>query len=436
MSRLTPAVLGLAVLLVAAAGRFDVRRDLTFDGRNTLAALTERVLAGLDRDVEAIAFVDRGRSDRAELTALLERFARVGPRFRYRLTDRAREPLVAERLGVAADGVIVLRAGERREAVRALDEAGLTNALVRLSRTEGRRARFLVGHRERSIRSASPDGLSRLAADLGSLGVATGELLLQTGEDPLAAASVVVVAGPRQDLFPEEILRLEEHVAAGGRLLVLADPAPLPRLAAFLGALGAELGDDVVLDPRTRLYGADATVPVVTRYARHPVTDPLAGGALVPTFFPVARSVSPAAGSLVVETLASTGEHAWGERDTESLVTGGAPAPDDDELRGPVPIAVAGVHPESGAPALIVVGDSDFATNGNLDLSGNRDFCVNAIEWLLRDADHIALRPPRTSARPLVLDANEFRRAVWIPAFGLPLVTAAIGFFVHRRARR
>jgi ABC-type uncharacterized transport system involved in gliding motility auxiliary subunit len=436
MSRATPLVLGVCVLFVAVAARYDVRRDLTYDGRNTLTELTERVLRGLDRDVAVVAFLGREHPGRDELDAVLERYARTSARFAYRITDREREPLLAESFGVLTDGTIALTVGDRRELVRTLDEAGLTNALLRLSRTEGRRARFLTGHRERSVRDTSSGGLSRLAGDLAATGIATGEIQLQTGDEPSDTGSLVVVAGPRTDLFPAEIDWLDRHVAGGGRLLVLADPADLPRLATFLRGLGADLGDDIVVDPQTRLYGADATVPVVTRYARHPVTDPLAGGALIPTFFPVSRSVTLSEGALRVDVLASTSEHAWAERDRESLVAGGSPAPDESELRGPVPIAVAGVRPETDLPALIVVGDSDFATNGNLDLSGNRDFAVNGIEWLLHDEERIALRTARSDARPLVLDANGFRRAVWLPAFGLPMLTAAIGLAVRRRARR
>jgi len=433
LSRAALLWLGVAVLAVAPAGRFDPRCDLTSDARNTLADMTLRVLRELPGDVEAVAFARRDDPAAAELGALLARYGHASPQFRFRFTDADREPLLADSLGVATDGTVVLGTGGRTEIVRRPDEPSLTNALMRLSRTEGRRVRFLVGHRERSILDRSPDGLSRLATELRSTGIATEELTLLTAGASADPAAVVLVAGPRTDLFPEEVEWLEGHLAGGGRLLVLADPAPVPRLASFLRSLGADLGEDVVVDPQTRLYGADATVPVVTRYARHPITDPLAGRRLVPTFFPVARSVAARDGTLASGVLASTGDHAWAERDRGSLDGGGVATPDEGDLRGPVPIAVTAVRPGTSAPVLVVVGDSDFAANGNLDLSGNRDLAVNAIEWLFHDEDWIALRAPRAGVRPLVLSAEDFRRTVWLPAFGLPLLTAAAGVLAHRR---
>ena len=219
--------------------------------------------------------------------------------------------------------------------------------------------RFLSGHGELSPLDRTADGLSRLAEALTTAGHRVSELLLVIEDPDPTEADLVIVAGPRQDLFAEELDWLGRRLDAGGAVLVLIDPRPLPRLEAFLAELGVIAREGVLLDPRTRLYGADASVPVVTDYARHPVTDPLQPGGVVPTFFPVARALEPRPEVARTEVLARTGADA-------------RVASDDSVTVGAMPVAVLAENEGS----LLVIGDSDFAANGNLELSGNRVLAI------------------------------------------------------------
>jgi ABC-type uncharacterized transport system involved in gliding motility auxiliary subunit len=50
-----------------------------------------------------------------------------------------------------------------------------------------------------------------------------------------------------------------------------------------------------------------------------------------------------------------------------------------------------------------VIGDADFASNGYLDLLGNRDLFLNSVSWLTDEEALIARRPKEIAeiARPL-----------------------------------
>ena len=50
------------------------------------------------------------------------------------------------------------------------------------------------------------------------------------------------------------------------------------------------------------------------------------------------------------------------------------------------------------AARLVVVGDSDFASNELIGNYQNRDLFVNAVNWLVDDTDQIAVRPPVSRA--------------------------------------
>ena len=85
---------------------------------------------------------------------------------------------------------------------------------------------------------------------------------------------------------------------------------------------------------------------------------------------------------------------------------------------------------------IIVVGDSDFITNLNLNLSGNRDFILNIIAWLSGEKSLITLRPNVRKSTPLFLKASQQRFLFFVPVVFLPLVSLCLGVAVSLNRRR
>ena len=109
----------------------------------------------------------------------------------------------------------------------------------------------------------------------------------------------------------------------------------------------------------------------------------------------MARTVSvadKAPEGVTAQALARTSGESWAETSQDQMRTGQV-KPDTGEARGPLVVAaVATVDapdvPEErkGAKARVVlVGDSDFASNAFLNLSGNRDFFLNTLSWLAEE---------------------------------------------------
>jgi hypothetical protein len=90
---------------------------------------------------------------------------------------------------------------------------------------------------------------------------------------------------------------------------------------------------------------------------------------------------------------------------------------------------------------LIVVGDSDFASNGMIDLLGNRSFVLNAIGWATaaeallaeRGASGIeALRP----LSPMVLTRKQNLTVLAVVVLVQPAIVLAVGGVIAARRRR
>ncbi len=77
-------------------------------------------------------------------------------------------------------------------------------------------------------------------------------------------------------------------------------------------------------------------------------------------------------------------------------------------------------------------GDSDFAGNSYLNLSGNRDLFMNTLSWLAEEEDLIAIRPKKRESQPVVLSYIQGRVIFWTSVVLLPGGVLIIGIAVFR----
>ena len=146
--------------------------------------------------------------------------------------------------------------------------------------------------------------------------------------------------------------------------------------------------------------------------------------------------------------LASTGASAYGETNLADVLKGKTQFEPGRDLAGPLGVAVVAKKESfprrletaeaSGATRygrIVVFGDSDFASNAYLGLSGNKDLILNTIGWLAEEEDLIAVRAKDPVSQPVVLNMRQGRAVFWLPVVGLPLLVGCIGalVLVHRR---
>jgi ABC-type uncharacterized transport system involved in gliding motility auxiliary subunit len=92
--------------------------------------------------------------------------------------------------------------------------------------------------------------------------------------------------------------------------------------------------------------------------------------------------------------------------------------------------------PKPGEPApsktqmrIIVVGDSDFASNGVSGVQGNSDLFVNMNNWLTQQEDLISIRPRDVGDRRVTLTADQQRRIMWLSLLIIPGLILGSGVY-------
>src|SRR5688572_10286960 len=232
-------VLGILIAVNYLSTRESKRWDLTANRQYSLSEQTVKLLQGLTAPVKFLVF-DQAQS--------LERFRPRLTEFEYQSSqveveyiDADRRPVQAKEYEIQTYGTVVVEYMGRRERVTTDAEQDLTNALIKVLNPQEKRVYFLAGHGEKD-----PDDSNERTGYNGIVGALKRDnyqweklILAQTNQIP-ANATVLVLAGPTNDLLEPEVELLRGYLAKQGKLLVMLDPADIkepqamPRLTGLL----------------------------------------------------------------------------------------------------------------------------------------------------------------------------------------------------------
>jgi len=359
--------------------------------------------------------------------------------------DPYKSPEKARTYGIVSGGPrIMLLAGAQKAPASGADEQGVTNALVKVTRTGSRKVYFTTGHGQPDPTNASDQhGYGRFAQALQAEGYEVAALPLLEKQEIPADAAVVLVAGARTALLDSERKALDAWLGRGGHLGVFLEPDADAGLDGILKSFGIQADEDIVVDvsPAAQAIGS-VLAPVVFPTQGHVISRDLAGDGLV---FVTSRSLAPLTGGPVAPTpLALTGREAWGETDVKGVTRGGRVSKDDGEKVGPMPVAMAAERPVtadkdkvSDHARIVVAGDGHFFTNDYLQLGGNRDFAMNAVGWLAEQEDRITIRPKSREASQVLLTDAQATAMKFVTVDVLPVALLGLGLAVWmvRRSR-
>lgn len=450
--------LGIVVTANAISVKHNKRWDFTENKRNSVSPQTIQVLRTLKAPVSAIAFFRSDTPGKKTAEDLLAQYTTYsGGKFTWRLEDTDRAPALAREYGVESYGTVVLVGGPpgqtRTEKVLDAEEEKLTNAIVKMTRAGKRVIYMLKGHGEREIGLTDRAGFSQAKEQMDKANYEVRELFLARDPKIPDDAAIVIVPGPKTDLFPQELAALDSYIARAGKVFFMAVPFQAPATGKYLSKYGIVVDDDVVieLNPVGQLFGVGPLVPVVGEYVPHPITKDMSG---VMTLFPLTRSVAPAKAlpkGIQASPLAQTSRQSWGETDKNVFQTGKA-TPDPNEKTGPLAVAVvatvdaqpdpkadpADVAKKAPKARLVVVGTADFASNQFLGAQGNRDFFLNVVSWLAEEEDQISIRAKDPKQNPVVLTSAQSNLVLGLPLLVLPgaVMLCGIAVIVQRRRAR
>jgi ABC-type uncharacterized transport system involved in gliding motility auxiliary subunit len=474
----TLGVIGVLVAIAYLSVLFPMRIDMSSSGQFSLSPQTVTMLQRLERPVHVTFFHDPMMRETVELYKLMARNA--NGKVTLELYDPMLNPAQARRRGVEFAGTAIMQSEGRRMIVNGPTETDIANGILRVSQSVQQEVCFLDGHQEpdpfslESHDHSESDighshglgskvvvherhGMAKARSGLESLNYVVKKVLLVNNQDTLSGCGLLVVAGPRVPLLPQEVRAISRYLDEGGNALFMLDPFVKTGLEPLLHQFGIVVDDNLVID-ETSHFWTDISAPAVTEYNPHQVTRDLPL-----TFFPGARSLSPTperVPSVMVRPLINTSQRSWATGDAER-----AQFDPEKHERGPATImVVANRRPEFSASAeavlrelrgekpveqqaasdpdqvqkssrIVVAGDSDFATNSFYNVMGNGKLFLNTVNYLAARENLIGIEP-RTFDKPQVnLTNQQMKGTFFLSLVLIPSLMALIGVAVWWRQR-
>lgn len=471
----TIGMLGILTALAYLSVLFPYRMDLTEAKVYSLSPQTEAMLARLDTPVRITFFHDPMMRETVEMYQMIaSRTDKVSVEF----FDPTVNPAQARLMGVQFAGTAVMQSGGRKLQVNGPSEIDIANGILRISRGVTQRICFLDGHGEPDPFSAESHdhtegsqghshgmgtklvsheqhGMAKARTALEAMNYTVEKVSLMQSNTSLDQCVVLVVAGPRTELLPREVEAVRRFGAAGGNLFFMLDPFIRTGLEPALQDFGVIADDDIVLDDASHFW-ADPSAPAVTDYNYHQITRELPL-----SFFPGARSLSPTAERVPgtsATPLANSSRNSFGETtpDRAEYLKG-------KDLDGPLTLMVAvtrqadrsglgGGSQQAGDPPpppadaaagtsskkksrVVVIGDSDFATNSFFHIMGNGKLFLNTINYLAAQENLIGLAPKTFDVPRVNMTNRQMKATFFLTVVLIPAMLALVGIVVWWRQR-
>jgi ABC-type uncharacterized transport system involved in gliding motility auxiliary subunit len=429
-------VMTVAVLALIGFGNFlgyrhHKRIDLTTEKLYSLSDQTRKVVSDLKRDVKVILF---DKQDVRGLGEQMKEYRNLSSRFSFERIDPQRNLEIARSHKVTM-GDVVVTAGDRTEKPKDTTEQAIINAIIKVTRDSLKKVYFVDGHGEKKLSSTNEaDGYGVVDKMLKDENYETKSVNLVSSNEVPSDCDVLVLAGPKQSLFQPEASAIAKYLEKGGKAMLLIDPDTDPKLDDVQHAWGIQLGDNTVVDVSGvgRFFQMGPGAPVARTYGSHPITEDFEG---TMTFFPMSRSVeTTSAGGATAIDLLKTSEESWAETE----LGGGAEIRLDEgkDKRGPITLGVAVTRSEGDKEGrLVVIGDSDFASNQFVSVQRNGDLFMNSINWLAQDEDLISIRPKNPADRRVSMTEADQNQMFWLTLVLMPLATIGSGVYIWWRRR-
>ncbi|MCU0480174.1 MAG: GldG family protein [Anaerolineae bacterium] len=459
--------IGIVVLIYIYVERSVITLDMTQSATYTLSPTTKRVLDDLNREIRITAFYSPSNIALRELDDQFFRQYEVesGGKVTRSYIDPIAQPGVATLFNaedgdvfisyVLDDGTVdfntamIVPMGEKQE-------RDMTSAINRLLNTGNFTVLYNIGFGERSPNDVSTNGMSLSGQLLRFEGYNTEIVDLQN--DLVAnnvqipdSVDVIILSRPIERVSGEVIALLDDYLKRGGGLLILGDVAGgeervLSEDDPFNQYLWTNWGirfDDAVAVDYT--VSGDTPLDVVSfQIFDSPISADIDPSADINsrTQFRVARPIvisenPPVNNGRVI----MTSPDSYAETDIAQVLLSNAYQYDEgvDRLGAMTLVGWAADGEDGGR--VILIGDSDFATDGQIATpAGNGILLVNAVRWLVGYEDNVTFgfESTATGLPAIFVDVNtQLNQIALFTLFIMPGGLMLIGGFIYfRRSRR
>ena len=465
-------VIGIVALVYLFVERAVITVDMTEGTRFSLSSETQEVLQAVNRSTESIRILGFYRPDQLREREVDDQYFRVyetetDGKIQRVYIDPLEQPAIAapyaDAISAGVNVFITYVDDEGRvdyqRTVPVVDsgtqERDMTEALAKLLLLGEFRVYFDIGLEGLDPRDPTPQGMATINGFIRANGIITEVLNLQelasNGQTIPDDASALILAQPKRQMTEAEVQVVDDYLQRGGSLFILADifltqDNFLAEGSVFNTYLTDNYGlhamDAVVVDPaansQTELNVLSSAVFVENDIG---IGLNIEGDETSRALFRISRPIDVRPhDSIFNGRVIMTTPFSWGETNFDALISSNEFVYDEgDDIEGPL-TTVAWAFSEETGEKIVIVGDADFATNGQIESpQGNATLFLNSMGWMTGFTERVSFTPQiLTTGLPVIfistqtLDIIAFITIILMP--GTMLVLA--GLIAGRRYRK
>jgi ABC-type uncharacterized transport system len=410
----TALVLAVVVMVNYLGAKFFKRFYLSSQTQVKLSPRTLSVIQSITNQIAVTVYYDKTDDGYPAIIALLNEYRSANPSISVKTVDYMTDPGAAQKIKeqykltsatdkdlvifdcdghwktVNGDALTQVKLEQvpnatqrefRRKPIAFNGEMLFTSILLAVENPKPLKAYFLQGHGEPSLSDSGDTGYFKFGATLAESYIATSPLQL-LGDNPVPDdCNLLIIAGPHVAFSEMELQKIDQYLQQGGRLFVLFNYFSIKHptgLEPILARWGVNVVADLVQEPKnTSSSGQDV---ITSSFSQHPVVLPLTG---LPLQLILPRPVAHVEWQNPPDDAPKVDELVFSSPQS-TLLGDPTAAPRSYPLMAAVEQkSVPGVANTRGTTRMVVVGDSFFLGNRQIDSLANRDFAGYAANWLL-----------------------------------------------------
>ncbi|MCK5706277.1 MAG: GldG family protein [Candidatus Aureabacteria bacterium] len=457
-------VLGILLAVNFISTQYYSIFDVTSSKIFTLSDKSLNIIKNLDKDVSITMFYSRSNVLYDKLQNILKQYQlnsnKIKIEFLDPILDHSQTQILIQKHKLKTADKIILECGQKKEILSDNDlaeysynqnkkpvlrsfkgERAITSAILSVTEEKKQTIAFIEGHGEKRIDLETDQGLSKLKEQLedDNYNITSIKLL---GKEALTKDNVQVVAviRPLLKFSDEELEVLQKYLHNGGNLLVFLDPLYQKGndqfklgIDDFLKNYGFNLNNTVVVDPPKIRANKGPAYLYIDIFSNHEITRNLENAEIV---LNLARSVGIQSENIVngyvLAGLARTTEKGWGE---VNIYTPNFIYDSSTDIKGPVSIAACAKNNTTDSK-IVVIGDSDFISNKEIEDVGHLTFALNSFNWLGSKKELITIPPRGIEYVHTALSYSQMRIIIWSIVIIFPVLIFIAGILVWWKRNR
>ncbi len=229
-------ILGVLTMVNYLGAQHQKRVDMTTEKIYSLSDESSKVADQVKLDLKIRAFYPGG--EYAPVKELLKLFQDHNPKISFEFVDPDKQPQLAQQSQVTVYGdfqnpmtgesfrygTLIFQMGDKTERVEKqsepLREEDVVNTLTKIVKGEKKTIYFTEGHGEKKVDDNDRTGFNQARADLERESYSVKGVNLVTENMVPDDTTVLVIAGPTVEFFPNEIEMIDTFLKNGGSALV------------------------------------------------------------------------------------------------------------------------------------------------------------------------------------------------------------------------